>query len=313
MIMSGESTAGYDLKAVGRIAQGLGVRFIPDHPIAVHTTLGIGGPAAVLFPRTIDQVGELITTLKGENMPWRVIGWGSNLIVVDTRLPFIVISLSDLERVARFEGNDLIVSANYYMPRLVRKAMDQGLAGLEELGGIPGAVGGMVRMNAGAYGAEMKDVVKEVIVADPSGGVRTWSPAQLRFSYRHSAIGADAIVLQARLALQPDDPQEIAQRVRFDRAERKRSQPLQEKSAGCIFKNPTGAYGEAVPAGKLIEDLKLKGRSVGGAVVSEKHGNFIVNRHNATGRDVFALIDVIKSTALKEAGITLQEEVEIWK
>lgn len=303
----------YDPKAVEKIAQDLGVRFVSDYPVAEQTTMGVGGPAAVVFPRALELVGDVIAAFARQEIPWRVIGWGSNLLVTDARLPFVVISLSDLVKAARFEDNELEVSANYYMPRLVRKAMDKSLAGLEELGGVPGTVGGMVRMNAGAYGKEMKDVVKEVTTASPSAGLRTRSSADLNFSYRYSAIARDEVVLQARLILHPDDPQEIARRVRFDRQERKRSQPLNEKSAGCIFKNPTDASGAVIPAGKLIEDLNLKGRAVGGAIVSEKHGNFIVNRQNATCRDIFALIDVIKTTVLRETGITLQEEVEVWK
>src|SRR5262245_46247794 len=138
----------YEVKTVETVAQAIGVRFVSDHPISEHTTIGVGGPAGVVFPRTIPQGAELITEFARLGVPWRVIGWGSNLLVTDERLPFVVVSLSDLERTARFEGNELEVSANYYMPRLVRKAMEKSLAGLEELGGVPGTVGGMVRMNA---------------------------------------------------------------------------------------------------------------------------------------------------------------------
>ncbi|MBI1746029.1 MAG: UDP-N-acetylmuramate dehydrogenase [Acidobacteria bacterium] len=308
-----EPKIAYDWKAAERAAQEVGVRWVGDHSMADYTTMGVGGPAALAFPRTISQVADFLSAMAGESIPWRVIGWGSNLLVTDARLPFVVVSLNDLEKSARFAGNELEVSANFYMPRLVRKAMDKSLAGLEELGGIPGSVGGMVRMNAGAYGKEMKEVVKEVITARSGTGVRHLSRSQLDFAYRHSAIGTDEIVLQACLLLHSDDPREIARRVKFDRQERKRSQPLHEKSAGCIFKNPTDQSGTIVPAGKLIEDLSLKGKTMGGAVVSEKHGNFIVNRHKATCSDIFALIDVVKAIVLKETGITLEEEVEIWK
>jgi len=164
---------GYDVTAAATMAQTLGVRFVPDHPLAGHTTMGVGGPAGVAFPRTIPQVADLIAEFGRRDIPWRVIGWGSNLLVPDGPLPFAVVSLSDLEKTARFEGNQLVVSANYYMPRLVRKAMEVRLAGLEELGGVPGTVGGMVRMNAGAYGKEMKDVVKEVLTAGARAGLRT--------------------------------------------------------------------------------------------------------------------------------------------
>jgi UDP-N-acetylmuramate dehydrogenase len=310
-VMSSDKT-GFDVKEVVEVARCLSVRVATDERMSDYTWLGVGGPAVVVFPKTAEQAAALVQALSARGIPFRVIGHGSNLIVTDAPLKFVVISLNDFGRTATFHGHELEVSANYYMARLVRVTMEKRLAGLEELGGIPGDVGGMVRMNAGAYNSEMKMVIKSVLAANPRQGLRELTAKDLDFSYRHSSIAQDEIVLQARLVLHEDDPKEIARRVRFDRKQRKASQPLNEKSAGCIFKNPTDRSGDVLSAGKIIEDLGLKGSHVGGAFVSEKHGNFIVNRAQATSSDVLALIEIIKTKVMKEMGLVLEEEVELW-
>lgn len=311
-IMNVDYKMGFDINRVQEIARRLDIKLV-EALIKDYTTLGVGGPAAILFPKTLERVAELVDELRKYEIPWRAIGQGSNLIVTDAPSTFVLISLKEFGKVATFRDNELEVSANYYMPRLVRIAMERRLAGLEELGGIPGSVGGMVRMNAGAYGTEMKDVVVSATLVNPRQGVRRVQASDLAFSYRRSSVARDELLLQATLRLHYDDPKAIAQRVRNDRKERKASQPLEEKSAGCIFKNPTDKEGTIVSAGKIIQDLGLKGTNVGGAFVSEKHGNFIVNRYGATSDDVFRLIDLVKTKVQRELGITLEEEVEIWK
>ncbi len=300
-------------KVAAEIARRLGIRFVPEERLAGHTTIGVGGPASFFFPRNVEETLALVDALREAGLEWRIVGRGSNLIVRDEPLAFAVISLDQLEKKAVFRGPELEVSANYYMPQLVRKAMEQGLAGLEELGGIPGSVGGMIRMNAGAYGVEMKDVVRSALVVSPREGARERSAAELSFAYRHSSVARDEVVLRARFLLRYDERSEIYRRIVRDRKERRASQPLNEKSAGCIFKNPVARSGELLSAGKIIDDLGLKGKGIGGAVVSEKHGNFIVNRNNAAAADVFRLIEKIKGEVVRKLGIELEEEVEIWR
>ena len=194
------------------------------------------------------------------------------------------------------------------MAQLAYQSASKGLSGLEFAVGIPGSIGGVVRMNAGAHGHTIGEVVESVRMIQSDGTVRTATNHDLQFTYRSSAIPPDAIVTEVNLKLTPDDSKKIHARIREFNEHRTSTQPIREKSAGCIFKNPGPCA-----AGKAIEDAGLKGFGIGGAIVSEIHGNFIVNRSQATFEDVLQLIDHIKKTVRETQHIDLHEEVIIWR
>jgi UDP-N-acetylmuramate dehydrogenase len=191
--------------------------------------------------------------------------------------------------------------------KLVRECVRRGLGGLEFAEGIPGTVGGTLFMNAGSYGGQMSDVVREVTYFDAGGTLHHRAVGPGDFSYRKSPFGAGEVIVEAVYQLTPGDPARLEERLREISGRRMKSQPPGERSAGCVFKNPPGDS-----AGRLIDALGLKGLSVGGASVSQVHGNFIVNRGDATAQDVLDLIDLIKKSVHEKSGVTLQEEAIIW-
>ena len=276
-------------------------------PLAPRTTLRVGGPADVYVePATEADLAEVVRHCREARRPFFVIGRGSNLLVRDGGYRGVVISLAPAA-FCRIEaaGERLRCGAGAKLKSVAVEAKRHGLSGLEFLEGIPGSVGGALRMNAGAMGGETFKVVETVRLMDATGAVRDLGPPEMDVAYRSCALLKDLIALSAVFKGAPAPRAEIEQRMKAFSEKRWASQPA-APSAGCLFKNPA-----AIPAGKLIDELGLKGARVGGAVVSAEHGNFIVNDGTATARDILALIEILRAKAKAARGIELETEVEI--
>ena len=276
-------------------------------PLAKRTTLRVGGPAGVYVePASEADLAAVLKFCAGQALRFFVLGRGSNLLVRDGGFRGVVICLAHpcFSRIEAASGR-LRCGAGAKLKNIAAEAKRHGLAGLEFLEGIPGSLGGALRMNAGAMGGATFDVVESVRLMDFYGAIHELAPGEMSFEYRRCAMLASHIALEAVLAGRPDSHESIVQRMLAFGRKRWASQPA-APSAGCIFKNPPG-----IPAGKLIDELGLKGTRVGGAVVSTEHGNFIVNDGTATARDVLQLIELLKQRARAERGIELQTEVEI--
>ena len=278
-----------------------------DEPLAKHTTLRVGGPADVYVePASEADLAAVVKFCGARGVPFFVIGRGSNLLVRDGGFRGAVVCLSqaDFSKI-EFDGERLRCGAGAKLKSVAVESRRHGLSGLEFLEGIPGSVGGALRMYAGAMGGATFDVVESVRLMDFDGNVRELAPGEMSVAYRGCATLKNHIALGAVFWGRPDSPESIAQRMSAFSQKRWSSQPA-APSAGCAFKNPP-----SIPAGKLIDELGLKGARVGDAVVSWEHGNFIVNDGNATARDVLDLIEILKAKAKAERGIELQTEVEI--
>jgi UDP-N-acetylenolpyruvoylglucosamine reductase len=278
-----------------------------NEPMAKHTTLRVGGPADVYVePASEEDLALVVKFCSGRGVPFFVIGRGSNLLVRDGGFRGVVICLShaDFSRIEVADGL-LRCGAGAKLKNVAVEARRHGLGGMEFLEGIPGSVGGALRMNAGAMGGATFEVVEAVRLMDFDGNVRELAPKEMSVEYRGCGTLKNHVALGAVFKGRQDAGESIAQRMNEFSRKRWASQPA-APSAGCMFKNP-----ETIPAGKLIDELGLKGKRVGGAMVSVEHGNFIVNDGNATARDVLELIALLKRRAKEERGIELQTEVEI--
>lgn len=278
-----------------------------DEPLAKRTTLRVGGPADIFVePASEEDLAALLKFCAEHNVSFFVLGRGSNLLVRDGGFRGVVISLAHpfFSRV-EIKGDRLHCGAGAKLKSVAVEAKRNGLAGLEFLEGIPGSVGGALRMNAGAMGAATFDAVESVRLMDYTGNARDVSPADLTVEYRSCATLKNHVALGAVLKTRADSRESIEQRMIAFSKKRWTTQPA-APSAGCMFKNPT-----SIPAGKLIDGMGLKGQRVGGAFVSAEHGNFIVNDGTATARDVLQLIENLKQRVKAERGIELHTEVEI--
>ncbi len=272
------------------------------------TTWRIGGPAEMFFsPRNSDEAALLLRTLTDEGLVFRVLGGGANVLLDDRPhgVPYIHPGrLTELRR----DGDLWHVGAGVSFPRLVADASREGWSGLEVLAGIPGQMGGICRMNAGGRHGEIRDVVERVRMALPSGELRWFDAEEVGFAYRKTALPAGVItevVLRLRFS---SDPAALTRRMGEVLKAKAASQPLKSPSGGCVFANPEG-----ISAGRLVEELGLKGVRRGGARISEQHGNFIVNEGGAAFEDVLGLIEEVEKQALQRRGIRLRREVTIWR
>ena len=277
-----------------------------EEPMKNHTTFRIGGNAEVFAaPDSADGIERVLQICREENIPYTVIGNGSNLLVGDRGVCGVVLQIYRNYASIRIEGTDLYVQAGALLGQTAAAAAREGLTGLEFASGIPGTIGGAAAMNAGAYGGEMKDVLVWVKAIDRDGHVRQYAAEELELGYRTSRIQKEAlVVLEVKLSLQQGDPVKIRERMEELKEQRVAKQPLEYPSAGSTFKRPEGYF-----AGKLIMDAGLRGFSVGDAQVSEKHCGFVINRGNATAADVMALVSQVQTIVEEKFGVQLELEV----
>jgi len=276
--------------------------------LAMHTWFQLGGPAEYFAePRDPDQLLALVARCREENLQARVLGGGSNILVRDPGVRGVVIRLSEPAFCdITVDGCTIVVGGGTRLGQVVTTAVREGLAGLESLVAIPGTVGGALHGNAGTHSADIGQWTAQATVVTAAGDVITRQRDDLVFGYRESSLD-ELVVLSARLQLEEDDPRELARRLQKQWIVRKASQPMGHQSAGCVFKNPGG-----VSAGELIERAGLKGTRIGGAVVSERHANFIVAEHDCTSTDVLRLIDLVRDQVEDRMGVELELELEIW-
>lgn len=284
------------------------VEILVAEPMKNHTTFRIGGPAdALALPKTPEEVAEVVRFCHEHAQPYYVLGNGSNLLVSDEGYRGLVLQLYRNFNDIQVNGETITVQSGAMLAAVARTAYQTGLTGLEFASGIPGTIGGAVVMNAGAYGGEMKNVLKEVTVLTKEGEVLVIPAKALELGYRTSVIPKNGwIVLGAVLQLKKGDQEQILARMEELKEQRITKQPLDLPSAGSTFKRPEGYF-----AGKLIMDAGLRGFTVGGAQVSEKHCGFVVNRGNATATDVWELICEVKRRVKEMTGVELEPEVKL--
>lgn len=284
------------------------VEILVAEPMKNHTTFRIGGPAdALALPKTPEEVAEVVHFCHEHAQPYYVLGNGSNLLVSDEGYRGLVLQLYRNFNDIQVNGETITVQSGAMLAAVARAAYQTGLTGLEFASGIPGTIGGAVVMNAGAYGGEMKNVLKEVTVLTKEGEVLVIPAKALELGYRTSVIPKNGwIVLGAVLQLKKGDQEQILARMEELKEQRITKQPLDLPSAGSTFKRPEGYF-----AGKLIMDAGLRGFTVGGAQVSEKHCGFVVNRGNATAADVWELICEVKRRVKEMTGVELEPEVKL--
>lgn len=270
------------------------------------TTLGVGGQCKILFePTHENEVYTLVKTFRQEGWSYRILGGGSNLVVLsDIEEPVIRLNFP---KVLKVEGREITAPANFGHIRLSQAAAEQGLSGMEYAAGIPGTTGGALHMNAGAYGRELVQILSSYRYIHPEGEVIETAPRPENFGYRRSHLGPGYVALGFTIRLTPGDSKAIQAEVESNRLKRGSSQPLSKRNAGCIFKNPPGES-----AGRLIDQAGLKGYRVGDAEVSPEHANFLINHGQATARDFYDLMIQVQSKVQLRYGITLEPEVEVW-
>src|SRR6266849_8053419 len=276
--------------------------------MAGETSLGIGGTTDLLRIKNYDHLPAILDLLDSNQIPRKFLGGGSNLLVDDGELPWVVLQLVRPEPDVVLEGNFAQVDAAADLGRTVTFCAKNDLGGMEGLIGVPGTVGGALRMNAGAYGMQIGSYVREVkLYRAASRKIEVLRDHQISFEYRHTSFAPDDMMLSVILELPSKPYKEILKGIRICNEKRRSSQPLGQKSAGCIFKNPPG-----VSAGHMIDELGLKGLSVGDARVSDRHANFFVNAGHASAEDMLALIADVRERVQKSFGVSLENEVVVW-
>lgn len=282
-------------------------RALLEEPMSKHTTFRVGGPAEYfLIPETAEEVVKLVALCKEEKIPFYIIGNGSNLLVSDAGYPGAIIQIGRRMNEITVEGTTIKAQAGALLSAIGNKALEHSLGGFEFAAGIPGCLGGACVMNAGAYGGEMKDILKSVTVLNAKGEIEELAADQLDLGYRTSLIGKRGdIVLEAKMELTEKDPEEIKALMDDLRQKRVEKQPLDYPSAGSTFKRPEGYF-----AGKLIQDAGLKGFQVGGAQVSEKHSGFVINKDHASAADIDSLMRQVSEKVEEKFGVPLEAEVK---
>jgi UDP-N-acetylmuramate dehydrogenase len=279
-----------------------------DYPLAKQTWYGLGGPADYFIrPKTTKQLKEIVQRCNENRIGIHVLGFGTNLLISDEGLRAAVIKLGTEQfKQIEFDGQEVTAWAGAELSKLVLECVQKGLSGIEALTGIPGSIGGAVKMNAGGNFGDFGAAVESVTLMDSEGSIFEKSKPELVFDYRRTNITAK-FILNARLELNTGDPEQIMRTVQEIWIYKKNNQPLNTKNSGCIFKNPEGAS-----AGALIDKAGLKGLKIGGAIVSEKHANFIIADKGCRSRDVMRLIDTIKQRVKEQFDIDLELEIDIW-
>ena len=286
----------------------LGVELRPAAKLSELTSLGIGGTTDLLRITKHESIPDLLQLLDENHVPHKFLGGGSNLLVDDGELPWVILQLASPDPDVVLEGNLAHVDAAADLGRTVTFCAKHDLGGMEGLIGVPGTIGGALRMNAGAYGMQIGSYVREVkLYRAAARKIETLRGHQISFEYRHTSFAADDMMLAVILELPSKPYNEILNGIRICNEKRRSSQPLGQKSAGCIFKNPPGAS-----AGRMIDELGLKGLSIGDARVSERHANFFVNAGHASAKDMLALIGDVRERVRKAYGVALENEVVVW-
>ena len=278
-----------------------------NEPMKLHTTFRVGGPADVLVTPDTESLPEVIGLCKKHNLPYYVIGNGSNLLVGDKGIRGVVIAMTNRMGEILCDGEVITAGAGATLAQIASLAAGKGLTGFEFAAGIPGTLGGAVVMNAGAYGGEMKDVITSAVVLDKEGNLKELPVDELDLSYRHSCIPEkEYVVLRVTMKLQRGEEEAIRAKMAELREQRVTKQPLEYPSAGSTFKRPEGYF-----AGKLIMDAGLRGYQVGGAQVAEKHCGFVINKNNATAADIVQLMQDVSAKVKEQFGVSLEPEVKM--
>lgn len=278
-------------------------------PMEKHTTMRVGGPADILVkPTEIDEIISVLSYAKSNNIPVTVIGNGSKLVVTDKGIRGIVIKLGNNFSSYDVDGEYITAKSGTFIPKLAIVARDESLSGLEFASGIPGVVGGSVRMNAGAYDGEIANCLVETTYIDENLDVKTIDNTSHKFAYRYSIFRENPkwIILSAKFKLTKGNKEDISNKMKINNDSRRAKQPIEYPSAGSVFKRPVGHY-----VGQMIQELGLKGYTIGGATVSEKHAGFIVNKGNAKAKDIIELIEYIRKKVLEKYSVNLESEIEI--
>lgn len=296
-----------DPKILAALPQ-LGVELRGGPSLGGLTSLGIGGTTDLLRMHRHDTIPDLVRLLDESGIEHRFLGGGTNLLVRDGELPWVVLQLVRSEPDVRIEGNLAHVDAAADLGRTITFCAKRDLGGMEGLIGVPGTVGGALRMNAGAYGMQIGSYVREVTLYRAAGRkIETLRGDLISFEYRHTSFAPDDMMLAVKLELPSKPYREILEGIRICNEKRRSSQPLNQKSAGCIFKNPPGAS-----AGRMIDELGLKSHSVGDARVSDRHANFFINAGHATCANMLALVAEVRERVHKAYGFELENEVIFW-
>lgn len=279
-----------------------------DEEMSRHTTFRIGGRAdAFVNAMSALEIEKVICFCKDNDVPYMIMGNGSNMLVSDKGIRGVVIHIGSGMSKCRIEGDEVYADAGILMSALARQILEESLSGFEFAAGIPGTLGGGIYMNAGAYGGELKDIIESVTFICPDGMIKTETADKLGFGYRESIfMQGRYVILSCRMKLHKGSYDEIKSKMTELNARRSEKQPLSQPSAGSTFKRPDGYF-----AGKLIQDAGLMGYSVGGAMVSDKHAGFVVNTGGATAHDVLALIEHIQKTVKDKFGVNLEPEIRL--
>ena len=287
----------------------MGCKAYKEEKLCNHISFKVGGPCPLLIePENEKQLTDILKLIKEAQTPYTILGNGTNVLVLDEGLDKVVVKIGDEMTSLSLEGDDVICcSAGTKVVTLCKFALENSLSGLEFAYGIPGTCGGAVFMNAGAYGGEVKDVISEITYLTPELELKTMPVEEAKLSYRHSVFKEnDCIVVSAKFKMKKAPKEEIKSAMNDFLSRRKDKQPLEYPSAGSTFKRPEGYF-----AGALIEQCGFKGKSLGGAQISDKHAGFLINKDNATAKDILDLINLTQETVKKETGVTLEPEVII--
>jgi len=281
-----------------------------DFPMSRHTTFRVGGNAEAVYEASDpERLSRVVSFLAGEGIPYLVAGRGSNLLVKDGGIGGVVILLAGAFADIQYEGSDysdILAGAGLSIVDLLIWCREEGISGLEFLAGIPGTVGGAVAMNAGAFGKEIGPRVREIRLVSQHGQLTARDRSRLKFSYRDLDLEAGVVITNVLFRLDRDTSKAVSEKIAGCLKRRKETQPLEYPSAGSIFKNPLNDH-----AGRLIEQAGLKGKRIGGAIISNKHANFIVNKGGATARDILTLINLAREEVRKTAGVQLELEIQV--
>lgn len=282
-------------------------RILYNEPMKNHTTTKVGGEAdVVVLPKTLEEIKSLLSFAKENKIPYYIIGCGSNLIVTDDKVHALIIKITNKFGRVYVKGNMITADAGASMPFVSITAKRNSLSGFEFACGIPGTIGGGVRMNAGAYGSEIKDVFLQATYIDEEGNIKTINKDEMDFGYRHTFFSnhPDCVIISAKFVLKQGEMSEIEAKMNENSVARRTKQPLEYPNFGSVFKRPEGYF-----VGKLVDDAGLRGYQIGGAQVSTKHTGFIVNVNNATCKDIVDLIHHVQNVVFEKFGVKLETEV----